>query len=209
MGRDVPDDAFRALHGPRLVLRRFELRDAGALAAYRSDPEVARYQAWDSCTLDEARRFVASLAGRAPGTPGEWFQFAVSPTPQGPLLGDCALRCTRSDPRQAELGFTVAREHQGRGLASEAVRTLLGYAFDTLALHRVFAVVDDRNGPAQRLLARVGFREEGRFRDNAWFKGAWSSERLYALLRSEWGPSGGDRPPATQDARSARARLAP
>lgn len=182
----MKDDAFDSLRASRLVLRRFAPRDAEALAAYRSDPAVARYQGWDSCTLEEARRFVASLVGHAPGTPGAWFQFAVSRTPEGPLVGDCALRCTARDPRQAELGFTFAREHQGQGLAGEAVRRLLDYAFGPLALHRVFALVDERNGPAQRLLGRVGFREEGRFRENAWFKGAWSSERLYAILCREW-----------------------
>jgi len=180
------DPGFTRLEAPGLVLRRFEPRDAEALAAYRSDPEVARHQGWTTCSLDEAHRFVAGLASLAPGTPGEWFQFAVSETPEGPLLGDCALRRSRTDPRQAELGFTFARAHQGRGLAAAAVRRLLDYAFSTLLLHRVFALVDERNERAQRLLARIGFREEGRFVENVWFKGEWASERLYALLEREW-----------------------
>ena len=177
---------FETLSSGRLVLRRFEPRDAAAFAAYRADPEVARYQAWESCTFDEAQRFVASLEGLDPGKPGVWFQFAVSATQAGDLLGDCALRCTRGDPRQAELGFTFARSAQGKGFAAEAVRTLLGWAFPALGLHRVFAVVDARNRRAQRLLDALGFRHEGSFLENTWFKGAWSSEVLYAILAREW-----------------------
>jgi len=174
------------IRSEKLVLRRFEASDAQALASYRSDPDVARYQAWESCSLEEAKRFVESLEELAPGIPGKWFQFAVSLTPSGLLIGDCALRCTRSDPRQAELGFTFAKTHQGKGCASEAVRSLLAYAFSTLDLHRVFSIVDDRNAPAQRLLERLQFRREGHFLQNAWFKSSWSSEFLYAVLRAEW-----------------------
>jgi RimJ/RimL family protein N-acetyltransferase len=182
----VQDPSFELIRSERLVLRRFEARDAKALVSYRSDPDVARYQSWEFCSLEEAQRFVESFEGLAPGIPGEWFQFAVSLTPSGPLIGDCALRCTLGDPRQAELGFTIAKSHQSKGLASEAVRTLLGYAFSTLDLHRVFSIVDVRNGPPQRLLEKLKFRREGHFLQNAWFKGDWSSEFLYALLRAEW-----------------------
>jgi RimJ/RimL family protein N-acetyltransferase len=182
----VQDLSFVKINSEKLVLRRFEARDAQALSSYRNDPAVARYQSWESCSVEEARRFVESLEELVPGTPGQWFQFAVSRTPSGALIGDCALRCTEHDPRQAELGFTMAPAHQGQGLASEAVRSLVTYAFSTLDVHRVFAIVDIRNVPAQRLLERLKFRQEGHFVENAWFKGSWSSEFLYAILRAEW-----------------------
>ena len=47
----------------RLVLRRFRSSDAETLAAYRSDPDVARYQSWTPpVTLDQARAIVASAS---------------------------------------------------------------------------------------------------------------------------------------------------
>jgi RimJ/RimL family protein N-acetyltransferase len=183
----MDDPAFESLRSERLVLRRFRAGDAESLARYRSDPEVARYQAWECpYPLAAARDFIESLAGRAPGEPGAWFQFAVCLTSNGPPIGDCALCCRDGEPRQAELGFTFARAYQGRGYASEAVRCLLRYAFDTLSLHRVFALTDARNRPAQRLLERVGFRREGHLVENTWFKGEWASELLYAQLEREW-----------------------
>jgi RimJ/RimL family protein N-acetyltransferase len=50
----------------------------------------------------------------------------------------------------------------------------------------VVAVTDALNAPAARLLERVGFRREGHFIENVWFKGAWGSEYLYALLARDW-----------------------
>jgi aminoglycoside 6'-N-acetyltransferase len=182
----MKDDGFREIETPRLRVRRFREDDAAALAGYRSDPEVARYQAWESCTESEAADFVRSLAAVDPGKPGAWFQFAFESRSEAALVGDCALRVTRQDPRQAELGFTLARPFQGRGLAAEGVRGVLAYAFATFELHRVFTITDERNAPAQRLLGSLGFRREACFVDATWFKGAWATELLYAMLEREW-----------------------
>ena len=187
----MEDPSFNTLTSERLIIRRFRPVDASAFAAYRSDPEVARYQAWDCpFSLPQADRFIESVCNLTPGAAGSWFQFAVTLAPSGPLIGDCALRATRSDPRQAELGFTFATTYQGQGYASEAVATVLQYGFGKLALHRVFAITDVRNGPAQLLLQRLLFRREGHFMQNAWFKGEWSSECLYAQLQKEWESTG-------------------
>ena len=184
----IRDAGFQQIAAPRLTIRRFQGGDAKALAAYRSDPEVARYQGWDSCTRAEAAEFIHSLEAIDPGTPGAWFQFAFELRETAGLVGDCALRVTDSDPRQAELGFTLERPFQGRGFASEGVRAVLDYAFATFDLHRVFAITDERNSPAQRLLEGLRFRREAHFVEGTWFKGAFASELLYAMLRREWSP---------------------
>lgn len=121
-----------------------------------------------------------------PGVPGEWFQFAIESEETGALIGDCALRVDEREPYRAEIGFTLAREYQGRGLASEAVSRLLDYAFDVLGLHRVVAIADCRNAPSVALLERLGLRREGHFVENVWFKGGWADEYLYAVLKDEW-----------------------
>jgi aminoglycoside 6'-N-acetyltransferase len=182
----MQDPTFEQLASERLIIRRFEPADAAPLAAYRSDAEVARYQAWECpYSARDAEAFIASLRGLAPGTPGTWFQFAVGLGPTRALIGDVALRTSRSDPRQAELGFTFASAFQGRGYAAEAVERVVGYAFEQLAMHRIFSLTDTRNLRAQRLLERIGFRKEGELRENVWFKGTWASEMSYARLASE------------------------
>ena len=147
---------------------------------------MARYQSWDSLDEQDARAFIQEMESAQPGVPGEWFQFAVESKEVGCLVGDCALQVDEQEPYRAEIGFTLAREHQGKGLASEAVSRLLDYAFDTLGLHRVVAIADCRNTPSWALLERIGMRREGHFLENVWFKGEWSNEYLYAFLKDEW-----------------------
>ena len=176
---------FTMLETERLLLRRLRGSDLVAFLAYRNDPEVSRYQSWEGCTEAEARDMIQALEREEPFAPGEWFQFAVELKATGKLVGDLGFR-VGEDGRQAEVGYTLAREHWGRGYASEAVSRLLDHAFTDLGLHRVHATCDQENAPSVAVLERLGLRREGAFVQNAWFKGRWSSEYLYATLREEW-----------------------
>lgn len=182
----MSDAGFTWIESERLFLRRFRDSDLAPFVAYRNDPEVARYQSWDIFDEREARAFVREMGSAQPGVPGEWFQFAIESKETGEFVGDCALQVDGQEPYRAEIGFTLAREHQGRGFASEAVSRLLDYAFGVLGLHRVVAIADCRNESSWALLERIGMRREGHFLDSVWFKGEWSDEYLYAVLKDEW-----------------------
>ena len=58
--------------------------------------------------------------------------------------------------------------------------------FSSLHKHRVIAITDCENARSVALLQRVGMRREGHFLQDVWFKGRWSDEYQYAVLRSEW-----------------------
>jgi aminoglycoside 6'-N-acetyltransferase len=72
---------------------------------------------------------------------------------------------------------------------TEAARAVLDVAFGRLGLHRVRAVLDPRNHPSAALCTRLGMREEARFVEDLWFKGAWGDTGIYAILDREWRPS--------------------
>jgi RimJ/RimL family protein N-acetyltransferase len=107
------DAAFTTLTTQRLVVRRFRPQDLDPFVAYRSDPQIARYQGWEApYPAGQARQFLRELQGTHPDTPGKWFQFAVALRLTDRLIGDCATHVRADDPRQAEIGFTVAAEHR-------------------------------------------------------------------------------------------------
>lgn len=168
----------------RLRLREITEADLPAFAAYRGDPEVARFQSWSRFGMDDARIFYEDQKLIDFGVLGTWFQIGVADRASDALLGDCALHFLDED--QVEMGFTLAREHQGRGIMREALTALLDEVFGQLARHRVIAITDARNGQAHKLLGALGFRREGHFVESAFFKGAWGDEMLYACLAREW-----------------------
>ena len=171
----------------RLLLRPFREADLEAFAAYRSDPEVVRYQSWSTpYTLSQASAFLHEMQSVQAGAPGAWLQLAVERLAQPGLIGDCAFQVLADDPMQAQIGFSFAQAYQKQGYACEAVAALLDYLLTTLGLHRVSATCDAENSASARLLERVGMRREGHMIENIWFKGGWGSEYFYAILQSEW-----------------------
>ncbi|MFJ2264096.1 GNAT family N-acetyltransferase [Streptomyces sp. NPDC087844] len=172
------------LETPRLVLRRFRAEDAAPLAAYRSDPAVARYQSWDApVPHDTAARIVRSFAEGSSQSPG-WFQYAIELKADRCLVGDVGV-CLHENLMQAELGFTLAGERQGHGYAAEAVAAVLDDLFGRRGLHRVSAECDARNTRSARLLRRLGFVQEGLLRQGSRLKGEWTDDLLFGLLSSD------------------------
>ena len=153
----LPDRDFVELRSERLRLRRFTADDLDAFVAYRSDPEVARYQGWGmDFDLAAGRRFLEWAVAADPGEPGEWFQFAVERLDRPGLIGDCAAQFVAGE---VEIGFTLARQHHGHGYATEAVRRLLEYLHER-GHRRAVGWCDVRNAPSIAVLLRLGFVHE-------------------------------------------------
>ena len=152
-------------------------------AQYRSQEIVAKYQSWTDFTYQDAVELFESMDYSTFGTEGNWYQLAISTHDTDELVGDLAVHFV--DQNQVEIGFTVSPQHQCKSVATEAVSSLLGYVFGELNKHRVVARTDAENRASYRLLEKLGFRREGHFIQNIFFKGAWCDEYQYALLCSE------------------------
>ncbi|MDO7867022.1 GNAT family N-acetyltransferase [Nocardioides jiangxiensis] len=143
----------------RLVLRLMQPGDAPALAAYRSDPEVATLQGWDlPFTLERAERFVAEVGALGWPVLDDWQQVAIEL--DGAMVGDIGVHRT-ADGQVATIGYTLARSAQGQGYATEAVGALLAL-LSSEGVRRVDAATDPENAASARLLLRLGFTLVGR-----------------------------------------------
>ena len=170
----------------RLTIEPLSERDVDAFTEYRRDPDVARYQSWDTdYSVADAKHLVAAQGEGQLPSPGSWLQLAVRETASGRLLGDLALHRLDDQPDTFEIGVTLVPSSQGRGIAAEALGALLDFVFDAEQAHRVIAFCDARNSAVARLLTRLGFRQESSQVDADWFKGAWTTLDGYAMLARE------------------------
>jgi RimJ/RimL family protein N-acetyltransferase len=152
------DASFEPLVTPRLRLRRSRPEDAETISAYRSDPDVHRYQGWERTDPDGVRGEIEEMAGRAPGAPGGWMQLSVEDRDTGKLVGDVGLSPADDEPGVIKIGYTMSPSFQGRGYATEAVTALVVYAFDTLGADVVRAYASAENLPSIRVAEKVGMR---------------------------------------------------
>ena len=169
----------------RLLLRAHRMDDLDDLVAFHGDAEVVRYVPWpvrNRTATEETLR--TKLAQTVLDEPGQWLVLAVELRATGTVIGEVLLKW--ASDRQGELGFAFGRDHHGQGYAAESARAVLGLAFDQLGFHRVSAVVVEGNDASARLLGRLGFRQEARHVDGVFFKGAWTTSLVFALLEDEW-----------------------
>lgn len=172
------------LAGDRACLREFEPGDVDAVAAIVGDDRVTTWLSFDSRSRDQAADLVAATRERARQEPREEFYLAITRRDDEPMIGFARLALT--GVRAAKLGYAVAADHWGHGYATDAVRQLVQFAFDTLDLHRVSAAIGPDNLASIAVVKRLGLTYEGRIRHHVRTNGEWRDSLLYAVLADDW-----------------------
>lgn len=166
----------------RLRLRPFRFQDVDDVLSYASDPEWARYlPVPQPYGKGDAEAFIARqflLDGRA--------HAAWAVEYEGAVVGGINIQFD-FDNRLGEMGYSIARNYWGRGLATEAAQAVIDAAFATFAeLNRIRAMADARNIGSQRVMEKVGMEREGVLRQNRLIRGEFVDDVWYGLLRTEW-----------------------
>jgi ribosomal-protein-alanine N-acetyltransferase len=105
---------------------------------------------------------------------------------EGRLAGQVTLdNIVRGAMRSAHLGYWLDRAVAGRGLATIAVALVCDHAFGAVGLHRVQADIRPENLRSQRLVERLGFRQEGLLRRYLDIDGDWRDHLSYSLLAED------------------------
>ncbi len=174
---------FTEIETARLSLRAIAPGDWLAILAYMLDPLVTAFL--PDGVLDEpaARAFALKQSG------DDRTAVAVVEKASGQLIGHMPYHAWFG-PRTYEIGWAFGRPHQGKGYATEAARTLMAHAFETLDAHRVIATCQPENTASWRVAEKLGLRREAHFRAALYrAPGIWWDEYFYALLADEYAPS--------------------
>jgi ribosomal-protein-alanine N-acetyltransferase len=92
-----------------------------------------------------------------------------------------------ADTPYPEIGFGIPEiSAQGKGYAQEAVDLLVDYLFAGYPVERIMAFTDQENIPAQRVLEKNGFQQEGKLRRSMFRNGKWCDLFIYGILRQEF-----------------------
>ena len=114
---------------------------------------------------------------------GQGYACFVLRKEDGALVGGMNLRDIRRGVAQmGALGYWIGKPYARRGYTQDAVRTIVGFAFDQLALHRVEAACLPENEASHRLLLKAGFEHEGRARAYLKIDGRWCDHLLFGKV---------------------------
>ena len=176
---------------PRLHIRPVSMDDKESIFHYRSDSDTNKYLNLIPNSVDDIAEFIARTHPTF-NVPGTWFQVVMIERSTDQLIGDIGIHFLDSDPesKQVEIGYTLNKDFQGKGYATEALTAVIDFLFHTLDKHRIAASIDPNNFSSIRLVERLGFRKEAHFIESLFFHGKWVDDIIYAILAKEWQAQG-------------------
>ena len=180
--KNLPD-----LQTPRLLLRKLRMEDAADMFEYAQDAEIGASGLWLPYTElqqsadDIAETIRAYEAGKA-------LDWAVEHRADRKMIGRINLGHYHRGDQRADLGYAYNRRYWGQGYATEAARAVIDFAFGSLGLNRVGAVVLPDNIGSITVLTRLGFQQEGVQRQFTQIRGRPEDLLCFSLLRAEWQP---------------------
>lgn len=144
----------------RLLLRPIAVDDVDAFARIFADPEVLRFVG-DGTTASREETAEWTERSIARNTNEGFDRRSVVLRETGHVIGWCGIAVWDIEGRtERELGYVLAREHWGRGLATEAAMAMRDHALGALGLRRLIALVAQGNAASERVAGKLGFTYE-------------------------------------------------
>ncbi|GED68972.1 N-acetyltransferase [Brevibacillus reuszeri] len=146
------------LETERLLLRAYEADEIGALHAILSDPVTMQY--WPApFTLEGSQQWLnTNLKRYETNGFGRWAMVSKS---SGQIIGDCGIVLAELDGQpEYDLGFIVAKEFWGKGMATEAAEACKQYAFSQLGIKRLCANMAFDHHASRRVIEKIGMTKE-------------------------------------------------
>ncbi|HET6564021.1 MAG TPA: GNAT family N-acetyltransferase [Xanthomonadales bacterium] len=172
----VPD-----LETDRLLIRKLRLEDAPAMLEMLSDPETVLY--WGRPVMTELQQAETyTRENLAWMEDGHCLYWGIEEKASGKMIGTCTLFKLDLNNKRGEIGYLLNRAFWHQGFMSEALKSVINYAFGELQLHRLEADTDPENIASIRLLEGFGFQREGLFRDRWLVHGHWCDSLMMGLV---------------------------
>ena len=174
------------LIGEAVILREYRQEDLPEIRKWVNDSETIKHLStifWAPQTMTDTREFLDRMLQSS----HNGCNFIIADKQDERYIGQLDLFRLDWKLRCGELGIVIGAEtERGRGVGVEALRLMLGYAFETLGLERVELSVHMENLRARRCYERAGFVLEGVKRHAFFSNGAFCDVGIMSVLSGEW-----------------------
>ncbi len=174
------------LKGERIELRKLTLSDASDIHRNLQDKAIIKWTMhipWPYKMQDAVKFIRKTHYGIRKKTN---FTFGIVYKETSRVIGVIRIGDIDWKNKNAEIGYWLGKKYWGRGLASEAVRLILKFAFEKLKLHKVYAGLFEENIASRKVLEKCGFRLEGTIRESRFRYKKWHNELRFGILESEY-----------------------
>lgn len=155
---------FPTLITERLILRQITIEDLNEFFTLKSDERLLKNYYAKAKTYEEASKFLHKINDEI--SKNQWIDWGIALKKDNKLIGSICLWNISPEQSKAELGYELMFEHQGKGIMSEAVKSVIEYGFVSMALNLIEAVPYSNNMKSIKLLEKNNFIRGTSFKEN-------------------------------------------
>ena len=182
---EIVFEKFPILETKRLNLIRHSLDHAENLYALRTDRDVMKYLDAHppSSVKDTETKIKENIACFDNKVGINWI---IEEKKSKEVIGYMGIWRIDKHNNRGEIGYALHKKFWKRGLASEAAKIIINYAFQNMELHTLKANTNPDNINSQHLLQKLGFIKEAHFRQDYYFDGVYLDSAIYGLIKQDW-----------------------
>ncbi len=167
----------------RLILRKIKRADLFDVFKYASDGRVTRNLLWSPhLRIEDTKRYLSYIERKY--RRGEFYDFGIEY--QGHLVGTCGFTSFSVENNSAEIGYVLAADYWGMGIAPEALKRVIKYGFEELELNRIEGRFMTENSRSLAVMKKCGMSFEGVNKSKLYVKGEYRDIGVCAITRAEF-----------------------
>ena len=172
------------LKGKKVTLRPLSLNDVKNFCEWLDDGEVTTFltvHEMPKPSIKEEREWITKAKSSKTGV-----HLAIDAV-DGQHIGSISLLNINQYHKNAEFGIMIGhKKYWGRGYGTEAIKLMIDYGFKKLKLHKISLNFIAYNARGQKAYQKVGFKNEGKLRENIYRNGHWHDSILMSILQKEY-----------------------
>ncbi len=174
------------IKGDKINIRRLKRSDAESIRKYANDSKVAEFLPFlpHPFTIDDSRKWINTTHRDA--RKDSAYHFGIEHSDTGEIIGIIGIKNLNWSDFNTEVEYWIGSCHWGQGIASEAVRLILRFAFESTKIVRTYAIVHSKNIGSIKVLEKSGFTLEGTWRKASYHNEEFNDVYGYGILKEEF-----------------------
>ncbi len=170
----------------RIKLRLIELSDLDSIHNLHSLPETDEYNTLGiPKNIGETKSIIEPWIAENQLPEIKNYTFAIDNKSNGKFIGLFGLKLGSKKYKKAEVWYKIHSDYWKKGYATESLKAVISFGFETLELHRIEAGCAVENIGSIKVLEKVGMVREGRLRQVLPLKSGWSDNFEYSILETD------------------------
>ena len=173
------------LESERLIYKKILPENAQDMYDYSKLEEVTRYLLWTPHTgLVQKEKYIKLLQKKYEN--GSFWDFGLTSKEDGRFIGTCGITSFEDDTDTIEIGYVLAPEYWGKGIATEAAGTVMRYCFENLGAKKICGKFMEGNDGSMRVMIKLGMTLEGIYRRSMYVKGDYKTIHVYEITKERF-----------------------